>query len=120
MFLKFQNTIINIKNIGFIKKKDNKYYCQYRKKASIKEIEIPISFGNLNDSQYFMKYNFYKLNNYFINPNTINFININDIAGSNEIVVHFSFINGLELEFKMDRGRFNVWADNRLRNTRNN
>jgi len=117
MFLKFQNTIINIKNIGFIKKKNNKYYCQYRKKASIKEIQIHMAFGDLNDSQYFMKHGFYKLDNYFINPNAINFVNTESISNSNEVNVHFSFMNGLELEFTMDQGRFNIWVNNRLRNT---
>jgi len=121
MFLKFQNIIININNIGFIKKKDDKYFCQYRKKASVKEIQIPIIFGDLNDSQYFMKRGFYKLDNYFINPNAINFVNaepIKDSKTQNIVKVHFSFMNGLELEFKIDQGRFNVWVDNRLRNSR--
>jgi hypothetical protein len=118
MFLKFQNTIINIKNIGFIKKKNYKYFCQYRKKASIKEIQIHMAFGDLNDSQYFMKHGFYKLDDYFINPNAINFVNAEPVKDSKDVNVHFSFMNGLELEFKIDQGRFNVWVDNRLRNSR--
>lgn len=117
MFLKFQNVIINMKNIAFIKKEGGKYFCQYRKKASVKEIEIPISFGDLDDSKYFMKHNFYRLGKYFINPNSINFINTVPIKDSPNITVHFTFVNGLELFLTIESGRFTVWSDNRLRNT---
>jgi len=116
MFLKFQNITINTKTIGFIKCQNGKYYCQYRRKASVKEVEIPISFGNLNDSQYFAKIGFYKLENYFINPSSLSFINTEKIPNSNDVKIHLSFINGLELNFKMNGGRFTVWVDNRLRN----
>jgi len=116
MFLKFQNVIINTKAIGYFKYENNKYYCNYRKKASIKEIEIPIKFGDINDSQYFAKIGFYKLDKYFINPSSISFIDTEKINNSNDIKIHVSFINGLELNFKMDGGRFTVWVDNRLRN----
>lgn len=113
MFFKSQDIIFKVHNIAFFKKKEDKYFIHYRKKASVKEIEVPIKFGNMQDTQFFMQYKFFILGDYFINIDLISFIHKIPIKDNN-IKVLITFVNGLELELNIDRGRFNVWANNRL------
>jgi len=115
MFLKYGDVIIHSGNIGFLKEKDNKFFCMYRKKASVKEIEVPIRFNGIDKGPFFMKLGFYKLDTYWINPKAINFIKTTKIKDSSHNI-HFSFLNGLEIEIVMDIGRFRAWSDNRIRN----
>jgi len=122
MFLSFNGLTFQTDNVGYIKvesitengKKSDKYFLEYRKKASLKQEEINISFSGTNPTTFFAKYNFFRLDNYFINPRNIIFINELPVK-DNFIKLHIAFKDGTDLTISMDKKRYIVWRNNRLR-----
>lgn len=124
MFLRLRNININIDNLSYLVQKDDKFYLNYRKKASIKSIEVPIDFENMTEtpSQFFAKLGIFRLEDYWINPKNISFIEeINKSISESrrdepetDLLIYFS--DGLMLDLTVYTSRWNVWKGTRLQN----
>ena len=121
MFLTLRNVSINTENISYILEDNNNFYMEYRKKASIKKIELPIDFENMVETphQFFSKLEIYNLNNYWINTKMISFIEENHLSsndtggvGMTHLLIYFK--DGMMIDTEIETSRWNVWKGTRL------
>jgi len=110
---------INLSNIGFIKieeEEDNVTYLSitYRIKASLKEKVFKLFLPRNDVSKYLAKYNFYKLEKYYLNTNNILFFETKNIKDNNlELFCYFS--DGQVLKLITEKGRWESWKQTRLK-----
>ena len=123
--LKLKDLVVQLENIGYIKEeivelednvKQTLYIINYRKKASIKELVLNIDFRHMSKepSVFFREYNFFKLKNYWINPNNIAFVAETKHENSKLIDLFFSFKDGLQIALELEKGRWEAWKSTRL------
>jgi len=117
---------INLKNIGFFKldksdKSDKSeegliLQIKYRKKATEKIIKIKSPHDKEGFRKFIFKYNFYLLEEYFININSIDFVDEENIdeTDSSSIKIHFYFKDGQDITVKTKKTRWEDWRKLRL------
>ena len=109
---------LNLNNIGFIKidkEEDNVTYLSiiYRIKASLKEKTFKLFLPRNDVSKYLAKYNFYKLEKYYLNTNNILFFETD--YSDNKINLKCYFSDGQVLTLHTEKGRWESWKQTRLK-----
>jgi len=109
---------LNLNNIGFIKinkEEDNVTYLSltYRIKASLKEKIFKLFLPRNDVSKYLAKYNFYKLEKYYLNVNNILFFETEQSDNKVDITCYFS--DGQVLNLTTEKGRWESWKQTRLK-----
>jgi len=117
---KIDNNIIkiNLNNIGFLKiieENDDftKLSIQYRKKATLKEVEFILKLPKHEVPKFLARYKLYRLENYFININSLTFV-VEKNENRGYIELEFYFIDGQYLTIKTNKSRWESWSSLRL------
>ena len=86
----------------------------YRYKASLKSIKFQMKLTKNDISKFLMKFKIFRLNEYFINTQTVEFISETKITNSNsKLKIHFT--NGTYLIInKIESKKWEEWAKVRL------
>ena len=118
MFLRFKNVSMNTENVGYIESKDNEFYLNYKKKASIQKIKIELTDEiKAEPGKFFSKYGFFNLNGFYINPQNITFIQEEYIqereTSYTKLILYFK--DSMNLELELPTNRWKVWKDTRLK-----
>jgi len=118
MFITIRNNSINTDKISYIKEVDEKFFLEYRKKASIKSVEIDFGITSFDKHNYFQRHKLYNLNGYWINVKQISFIHeerLDKKTGTDrllDLTIYFS--DGLLIEIEIEESRWRVWKETRL------
>jgi hypothetical protein len=117
---KLDNNIIkiNLDNIGFLKvieeKEDfTKLSIQYRKKATLKEVEFILKLPKSEVPKFLARYKLYRLENYFININSLIFV-VEKNENRGYVELEFYFTDGQYLSIKTNKSRWESWSSLRL------
>ena len=119
MFLRFKDVSMNTENVGYIESKNDKFFLNYKKKASIQKVELEVTEEvRAKAITFFAGYNFFNLEGYFINPDNITFIHEELVREESErfIKITMYFKDSMNLELKVATNRWKVWKANRLKN----
>lgn len=107
---------MNTENVGYIESKNNEFFLNYKKKASIQKIKMDLPDEIKNDSaNFFAKYNFFNLEGYFINPDNLTFIQEDYINNGQTMSLVLYFKDSMNLELEVPTNRWKVWKDTRLK-----
>jgi len=105
-------------NISFLKVIEEKASGEmtlgvvYRKKASFKEFQFKIKIPNQEKSKFFSNHSMYRLENYYINTQKVQFVDFE--TEKNKTSVEFYFVDGMQLKLNTLIPRWNAWKDTRL------
>jgi len=116
----YTNIIIDFNKIGYLKIIEETpeytiFELIYRYKASLKTVKFQMKLSKNDISKFLMKFKIFRLNNYFINTQTVEFIIETKITNTNsKLNIHFT--NGTYLIInKIETKKWEEWAKVRLK-----